>query len=139
MGPTGQLIAGLLVLLAIILAGIAYNRLWLDRRIAKQIKFKPPTEEIEFKPPDVKVAQKVTVEKDQDRSTGCLLIVCLAALAGISYLVYWSFLEPTHKPPDLLGGQAACSACLQFVTDSLETPSTAVFPSRFGSNTQITD
>jgi hypothetical protein len=128
MGPTAQLIGGLLVLFAI-LAGIGYWMLrWLDRQ-----------KEIAFKPPDVKVAQKV----NSSISLVGAMFRYAAGLAGIvlvyyfGYLVYWCFLEPTHKPPDVFGGQAACGACLQFVTDSLETPATAVFPSRFGAGTQI--
>jgi len=81
---------------------------------------------------DAAVLQAATVEKLR-------FLIFLAALVGIGYLAYWSLLGPTHKPPDVLGGQAAYSACVQFVTDSLETPATAVFPSRFGSDIQILD
>ncbi len=81
---------------------------------------------------DPAVLQSVAVEMLR-------FLIFLAALVGIGYLAYWSLLGPTHKPPDALGGQAAYSACVQFVTDSLDTPATAVFPSRFGSDTQILD
>lgn len=42
------------------------------------------------------------------------------------------FIDSPNTPPTMAGGLAANSACRLFVTDSLETPATAVFGSRLG-------
>lgn len=67
-------------------------------------------------------------------------IFTVAILVGGVYSVLsWCLREPTHRAPTVFGGQVAYSACVQFVTDSLETPATAIFPGRFASATRIED
>ena len=67
-------------------------------------------------------------------------MVIVAFLVGGVYSVLSLVPSRTHRSgSNRFWGPAAYGACIEFVTDSFETPATAIFAGRFASVTRIED
>lgn len=68
---------------------------------------------------------------------GVMAVMVLASIALEHALLLVVDSSTNTPPPAMGGGHAAYSACRRFVTDSLDTPATAKFASRFGEDTKV--